>query len=67
MHDIALSKLLSSRGPRTNTRLRVCTASVETQSRELVLGRSLSEFMRTLGSTTTAAGGGAFKPGSATK
>ena len=27
----------------------VCTEAVRTQSRELVLGRSLSEFMRTLG------------------
>ena len=35
----------------------VCTEAVQTQSRELILGRSLSEFMRTLGMEPV--GGGA--------
>ena len=34
----------------------VCTEAVRTQSRELVLGRSLSEFMRTLGIYSTSSG-----------
>ena len=34
----------------------VCTEAVRTQSRELVLGRSLSEFMRTLGIGSTSGG-----------
>ena len=34
----------------------VCTEAVRTQSRELVLGRSLSEFMRTLGINSTSGG-----------
>ena len=34
----------------------VCTEAVRTQSRELVLGRSLSEFMRTLGIYSTSGG-----------
>ena len=34
----------------------VCTEAVRTQSRELVLGRSLSEFMRTLGVYSSAGG-----------
>ena len=42
----------------------VCTEAVRTQSRELVMGRSLSEFMRTLGSTTAV---GEHKPGFATR
>ena len=35
----------------------VCTEAVRTQSRELVLGRSLSEFMRTLGILSSDSGG----------
>ena len=35
----------------------VCTEAVRTQSRELVLGRSLSEFMRTLGVLSSDSGG----------
>ena len=35
----------------------VCTEAVQTQSRELILGKSLSEFMRTLGMEPV--GGGA--------
>ena len=31
----------------------VCTEAVRTQSRELILGKSLSEFMRTLGVYTS--------------
>ena len=34
----------------------VCTEAVRTQSRELVLGKSLSEFMRTLGINSTSGG-----------
>ena len=34
----------------------VCTEAVRTQSRELVLGRSLSKFMRTLGINSTSGG-----------
>ena len=34
----------------------VCTEAVRTQSRELVLGKSLSKFMRTLGITSTSGG-----------
>ena len=34
----------------------VCSEAVRTQSRELVLGRSLSEFMRTLGINSTSGG-----------
>ena len=34
----------------------VCTEAVRTQSRELVLGRSLSKFMRTLGVYSSAGG-----------
>ena len=34
----------------------VCTEAVRTQRRELVLGRSLSEFMRTLGINSTSGG-----------
>ena len=34
----------------------VCTEAVRTQSRELVLGRSLSEFMRTLDIYSTSGG-----------
>ena len=46
----------------------VSTEAVRTQSRELVLGRSLSEFMRTLGIYHNSGGrGGAFKPGFAIK
>ena len=45
----------------------VSTEAVRTQSRELVLGRSLSKFMRTLGSTAPAAGTAVSKRGSATK
>ena len=35
----------------------VCTEAVRTQSRELVLGRSLAEFMRTLGVLSSDSGG----------
>ena len=35
-----------------------CTEAVQTQSRELVLGRSLSDFMRSLGVYSSAGGGG---------
>ena len=42
----------------------ISTEAVRTQSRELILGDSLSEFMRALGSTATAAG---FTPGCATR
>ena len=35
----------------------VCTEAVRTRSRELILGRSLSEFMRTLGVTSSDSGG----------
>ena len=42
----------------------VCTEAVQTQSRELVLGRSLAEFMRALGSTVAAAA--TYTPRSAT-
>ena len=42
----------------------VCTEAVRTRSRELVLGKSLSEFMRTLGVYSSAGGG---KPSSATR
>ena len=35
----------------------VCTEAVHTQSRDLVLGRSLSEFMRTLGILSSDSGG----------
>ena len=34
----------------------VCTEAVRTQSRELVLGRSLTQFMRTLGVNSTSGG-----------
>ena len=34
----------------------VCTEAVRTQSRELVLGKSLSKFMRTLGINSTSGG-----------
>ena len=34
----------------------ICTEAVRTQSRELVLGRSLSKFMRTLGINSTSGG-----------
>ena len=42
----------------------VCTEAVRTQSRELILGKSLSEFMRALGVYTT---DGKAPPGSATR
>ena len=42
----------------------VSTEAVRTQSRELVLGKSFSEFMRTLGSTAATA---KHTPGSATR
>ena len=46
----------------------ICTEAVRTQNRELVLGRSLSEFMRTLGIYHNSGGrGGVFKPGFAIK
>ena len=45
----------------------VCTEAVRTGSRELVLGRSLSEFMRTLGVYSTSGGGAVSKPSSAIK
>ena len=41
-------------------------SGTDPKSRVLILGDSLSEFMRELGSTTAAAGG-AFKPASATR
>ena len=52
-----------SERPRTSTRLWVRTASVQTQavrtqSRELILGDSLSEFMRTLGVYSSSGGRG---------
>ncbi len=34
----------------------ICTEAVQTQSRELVLGRSLSEFMRKLGINSDSGG-----------
>ena len=40
----------------------LCTEAVRTQSRELALGRSLSEFMRTLGVYSSAGGGGKSPP-----
>ena len=43
----------------------VCTEAVRTRKRELVLGKSLSEFMRTLGVYSRRAGG--CKSGSATR
>ena len=44
------------------------TEAVRTQSRELVLGKSLSEFMRTLGMEPVGGGAtGARKPASATR
>ena len=39
----------------------VCTEAVRTQSRDLVLGRSLSEFMRKLGVYSTSGGGPAVE------
>ena len=43
----------------------VSTEAVRTQSRELVMGRSLSEFMRTLGVYDSSLG--EHKPGFATR
>ncbi len=40
----------------------LCTEVVKTQSRELVLGKSLSEFMRTLGVYSSAGGGSNAAP-----
>ena len=45
----------------------ICTEAVRTQSRELVLGRSLSEFMRTLDVYSDSGGQPASAPGSATR
>ena len=45
----------------------LCTEAVRTQSRELVLGRSLAEFMRTLGIYHNSGGRAAFKLGCATR
>ena len=44
----------------------VCTEAVQTQSRELVLGRSLAEFMRALGQSTVVAPPATYTPSSAT-
>ena len=45
----------------------VCSEAVRTQSRELVLGKSLSEFMRTLGVYSSSGGSRATGRGSAIK
>ena len=45
----------------------VCTEAVRTQSRELVLGKSLSEFMRTLGVGSDSGGSRGELTGSATR
>ena len=45
----------------------VCTEAVRTQSRELVLGKSLSEFMRTLGMEPSAGVRRVLEPASATR
>ena len=46
----------------------ISTEATKTQSRELVLGRSLSEFMRSLGINSDSGGGSVgSKPGSATR
>ena len=46
----------------------VSTEAVRTQNRELILGASLSEFMRTLGVLSSDSGGaGHSQPGSATR
>ena len=45
----------------------LCTEAVHSQSRVLVLGKSLSGFMRALGINSTSGGARGEQPGSATK